>query len=265
MFLGLARGCLGRISDAFETFERGIEMARRNGDRFWPPRLVSHLGLMHRELQDVDAAIVHDQEGLRLARQGGSPGAESGALLNLAFDYIQAGRHDKASRSLEAIDAARGDADFFGWHTRLRLEAARSARWLGMRELEQASEGAQRLLREATQHGAHTYSIGARELLARVALATGGLDEAFGQLQDAVSRMGEYPAPLMSWKIFALLTEVCSARGDRPAAEQARQTAIGTVQRLAESIRDETLKERFMGSPAVRRLLEGAASTEGVR
>jgi ATP/maltotriose-dependent transcriptional regulator MalT len=226
---------------------------------------VSHLGLIHRELQDFEAAIVHDEEGLRLARESGSPGAETGALLNLALDFMKVGRHDEASRSLGVIDTGRGDGAFFGWHTRLRLEAARSESWLGLKELEQSREGAQHLLSEATRHGAHAYSTNARVLLARVALATGDLDEAFGQLQDAVSRLKQYPAPVMSWRVYALLAEVHSGRGDRPAAEQARQTALGTAHRLAASIRDETLKERFMGSPAVRRLSEAGVDPEGAR
>ena len=64
-FLGLSKGNLGQMSEAIATLEEAIQMAGRNGDRFWFPRMPNCIGWMHRELQDFEGALKHDQEGLQ--------------------------------------------------------------------------------------------------------------------------------------------------------------------------------------------------------
>ena len=74
MFLGLARANLGRISEALDDFADAIAVAQRNDDRYWLPRLVSHLGWVHRELGALERAREYDTEAVRLARERPVPG-----------------------------------------------------------------------------------------------------------------------------------------------------------------------------------------------
>ena len=69
MFKGLARANLGRMSEALDDFADAIAMARRNHDRFWLPRLTSHLGWVHRELGALERARELDFEAVRIARE----------------------------------------------------------------------------------------------------------------------------------------------------------------------------------------------------
>ena len=105
MFLGLARVHLGRISEALDDFADAISVARRNDDRYWLPRLVSHLGWAHRELGALDRAREHDTEAVRLARERPAWGPESEVLLNLCVDDVREGRAEQASAMLLELQA----------------------------------------------------------------------------------------------------------------------------------------------------------------
>ncbi len=50
--LGLVRGNRGHMSEALVTLHDAMATARRNGDRFWLPRMPNGIGWIHRELQD---------------------------------------------------------------------------------------------------------------------------------------------------------------------------------------------------------------------
>ena len=63
-FLGLSQANLGRMSEALATLNEAIQMAGRNGDSFWFPRMPNCIGWIHRELQDFAGALKYDQEGL---------------------------------------------------------------------------------------------------------------------------------------------------------------------------------------------------------
>jgi hypothetical protein len=65
---GLSQGNLGRMSTALATLEEAIQMAGRNGDRFWFPRIPNCIGWVHRELQDFEGAFKYDREGLEAGR-----------------------------------------------------------------------------------------------------------------------------------------------------------------------------------------------------
>ena len=51
-WLGLIRGNRGRMSDALATLHEAMAVGRRNGDRFWLPRVPNCIGWIHRALQD---------------------------------------------------------------------------------------------------------------------------------------------------------------------------------------------------------------------
>jgi len=106
-FLGLSKGNLGHMSEAIATLEEAIQMAGRNGDRFWFPRMPNCIGWMHRELQDFEGALKHDQEGLRVARQYHVLEAEANSLINLSIDHTYEGKAE------ETISAFRETREIF--------------------------------------------------------------------------------------------------------------------------------------------------------
>jgi len=268
MFLGLSRAHQGRVSEALDGFTEAIALARRNCDRVWLPRLVSHVGWVHRELQDSDVAHGHDREALALAREEDVPWTpEVEALLNLAFDHAQAGRDEEARQVQAELDALSGEGVFFGWYNRMRTTAARAAHAFLRGDMPSASALARELVAAATQVQARMYVIGGRRLLAESAMAQGDLAEAGRELELAAEVLRTCPCPLEAWKTFAVLGRLRKLEGRGAEAREAFARASASVRVIAEQVRDGDLRSRFLASPQVQPILHeaGAVSSEGGR
>jgi tetratricopeptide (TPR) repeat protein len=255
-FLGLARGNRGRMSLALSTLDRGMEMGRRNGDRFWLPRLASHVGWIHRELQDFDRAIEHDRQGLALARDNGVVEAETSALLNLALDFTQAGRLDEALEILDRLEKERCHADWFGWLNEIRFDGALTEHWLARGDMPRAAGHARKLLAGAGPRAAHTYVATAHRALFEVAFQAGDLAGAESHVATALDEIRTHPAPLSAWRVHAAIGRLRAAAGDRGGARGAYREAAAVVRAIADGVEDADLKGIFLGSAAVRAVLE---------
>lgn len=260
-FLGLARGNLGRMSDALDTFAEAIDRARRNGDRFWLPRLLSHVGWIHRELLDHERAITSDEEGLRVAREQKALWApEADALLNLLVDQAHFRREKDMRKVLAELEAVSAQETWFAWLYEIRLLLALTDHWFLRGDLEQSETHAQRLLETATRHEARTYVIDAHRALAEVALARGDTAGAGAHLDVAVSLLRRRQEPLTAWKTHAAVGRLRARMGDGEGARSACAEAGAVVHGIAESVRDEALRARFLGAPAVREILRCAGA-----
>jgi tetratricopeptide (TPR) repeat protein len=261
MFLGLSRGNLGRISDAYRALAEGREMARRNGDHYWTPRLANHMGWLHRELMDFETAIALDQEGLAIARKEGIAQAESAAHLNLAVDYTQAGRLEEAAQAFAACQARLGDSRWFGWFFDIRLDTALADNSLARGDFSGAAARAHQLLEAAQRYRCWTYVAAARRMLADGALGGGDAAQAALHLAAALEALREHSAPLTEWPIHARLGRIRERLGDAEGARRSYQQAAQLVRVIAAGIEDGALRAVFLGSPAVGQVM-GPASAE---
>ncbi|HET6893125.1 MAG TPA: protein kinase, partial [Pyrinomonadaceae bacterium] len=94
---GLTLGNLGRMSEALETLNEALKMGKRNGDRFWLPRLPNCIGWIHRELQDFEGALKYDQRGLDVGREHHVLEAQANSLINLGIDCNYLSLHSSHS------------------------------------------------------------------------------------------------------------------------------------------------------------------------
>lgn len=260
-FLGLSRGNLGRMSEGIATLEEAIQLAGRNGDGFWFPRMPNCIGWMLRELQDFEGALKYDQEGLRVARQYHVLEAEANSLINLGIDYTHGGKAEETiSAFRETHEIFERDA-WFRWRYNIRLEAATAWHWLRQGDAEKAGEFAQRLLDTATEYEVHKYIAEAHRLKAQIAIANGDPAAAEAEFNAALDELNRYPAPLVEWKTYAALGRLESTRGNLTAALSAFTRAAEIVKACAASVTDDDLRAIFLNSTAVREVLAGAGGT----
>ncbi len=264
MFLGLARTNLGRLSEAIDDFNDALAVARRNDDRYWQPRLMSHLGWAHRELGALDRAREFDTEAVRLARERPVPGPEVEVLLNLCVDDVRVGRAEQASALLAELHARAADSSWLRWLSELRLAAASAEHWAARGDHGRALEQAARLAEVAEGLGSRDYRCAAERIRAGAALAC---DEdvagAALRLDATLAPLRRKPAPLEAWKAARLLGVLRSRLGEKEAARAAFAEAARSVRTIAAGVRDEALREGFLRLPAVREVLEGAAGHDG--
>jgi tetratricopeptide (TPR) repeat protein len=266
MFAGLSRANLGRLSDALADFEEALAIAERNGDRFWRPRLVSHMGWVHRELQALERARELDARALRIARENPSPWTpESEALINLCVDEVRAGRPDQASELLAGLEAASQQGVWLHWLNQLRLAAAAAEHWAARGDFDAATAKADRLLEIARPLHALSYCCAAERVRAEAALHTGaGTERAAERLGAALAELEAFPAPLEGWKSARILGLLHDRRGDAPQALRAFASAARDVRTIAAGTRDDTLRSGFLTSPEVSEVLDRASRPSDV-
>jgi len=258
-FLGLSKGNLGHISEAIATLEEAVQMAGRNGDRFWFPRMPNCIGWMHRELQDFEGALKHDQEGLRVARQYHVLEAEANSLINLGIDHTYGGNAEETISSFrETREIFERDA-WFRWRYNIRLEAATAWHWLRQGDLQQAGSFAQQLLDTANQYEANKYISEAHRLKAQIAVAANDPAVAESEFAAALEELDRYPAPLVAWRTLADLGRLQLDRGDQRAAQSSFNRAAEIVNACAANVTDDDLRATFLNSTAVREVMDGAA------
>jgi tetratricopeptide (TPR) repeat protein len=262
MFVALSRVHLGRVSAGLRVLDETIDVAGRNGDRFWLPRLYSQKGMAHREMLAFEKAREFDAEGLRLAQQRPLAwGPETDALLNLVVDDVRVGRTQRVESLLAEIEARSAASDWLRWMNELRVLTAASEHWAARGSWERAAETASRLAAHARGLGARGYVCTAVRIQAESALAreqTTDLASHAGHLAEAVEALRSFPAPFETWKARRVLGLARQRLGDDQAARAARAEAARDVRAIAGNVDDPELRDTFLQAPPVREVLEDA-------
>jgi tetratricopeptide (TPR) repeat protein len=258
-FLGLLRGNLGRMSEALNTLNEAIAMARRNGDRFWFPRLPNCIGWIHRELGDFSGAFEHDRHGVEVAREHHVLEAEANSLINVGIDYTRAHASEKSVAAFEQVEDIFHRDAWFRWRYNIRHQAARAEHWLSQGDLAQAAEYASRLFDMAGEFKARKYVAVAHKLRAEIALARGAGAEAAVELNSALDLLLAYPVPVLEWKVLAALGRVHSAGSDRARAREAFSRSAAVIQQISRNAPDEKFRATFLDCGEVREVLAGSA------
>jgi tetratricopeptide (TPR) repeat protein len=265
LFVGLARVSLGRVGDGLRVFKETIDVVRRNGDRFWLPRLVSQLGFVHRELFALERARELDTEGLRLAQEKPGPWApKADSLLNLCVDDVRVGNIERAAATLAELEAQTAQSPWLRWMNELRLETAAAEHWVARRDWEHVVERADRLGEVADRLGARGYRCTAERHRLEAALARDtGVEEGVARLAAAREALRSFRAPFETWKAGRLLGLGYRRLGDAERARRAFAEAADDVRSIAAGVGDEKLREGFLAAAPVREVLEAARADEG--
>jgi predicted ATPase len=263
MFLSLARAQLGRVSEALDDFHDAVALARRNGDHYWLPRTLSHLGWIHRELGALERSREWNAQALAVAQEQLVWGPEGEALLNLVVDDVHDGRSEAASELIARLEAKGAQKAWMRWMNELRLASVAAQHWLARGDLDRAEEHAVRLVSIAHRLGSRDYRCTAERVRAEAALARGQeLPAAEGRLAAALDALRLTPAPLETWKSAHVLATVRRRLGDEAGARDATAVAAAAIDTIVAGTRDDALRDRFLALPAVRDVRDGTA---GVR
>jgi serine/threonine protein kinase/tetratricopeptide (TPR) repeat protein len=257
--LGLTRGNLGRISEAIATLDEAIKIGQRNGDRFWLPRLPNCIGWIHREVQDFDGALKHDQHGLEVGREHHVLEAQANSLINLGIDYDHTGQSENTLLTFSEAESIFERDAWFRWRYNIRLQAGTCEHWLAKGDTEKSREFALRALETATRHEAHKYIAVAHKLLGQLAVARGDMAEAERQFAAGLEELRSFSAPLVTWKTYAEIGRMKLQAGDSPGAREAFAQATNILNSIAGSIEEEKLRETFLNSAAVQEVVNEAA------
>ena len=86
-------------------------------------------------------------------------------------------------------------------------------------------------------------------------MAEGDPAAAESEFGAALEEIEKFPAPLVAWKTYANLAQLKSSAGDFDAAHAAYAKAAAIVKDIAAHVDEESLRELFLESAAVKEVL----------
>ena len=242
------------MSDSIDTLREGIRLAELNGERFWLSRLPNTLGWIHREAQDFETALRLDSENVSLARETGFQEGEANSLVNLGHDYLSLGELDKAFGHFQEAATIYEQDVWYRWRYNTRLQAELARYWILRGSLEPATNHATACLKSAEATQSPKYIAWAHKVLGDIAALEDRVEEAKHEYAIALQTADHHPCPTTHWRILAAGANLARQLNETTAADDLRRRALGVVSGLADSIREEPLRQTFLASQAIREL-----------
>ena len=120
---GLIYGALGRLKEAEDILQAGLEKLETGDEKFWKPRFLNTLGWILAQTGAVKEALKLNQEALRLALPTGDPETIHNSEINVGENYLQMGDLGKAEKVLEHVqNRIKGKRHLYaGWRYKTRL------------------------------------------------------------------------------------------------------------------------------------------------
>jgi tetratricopeptide (TPR) repeat protein len=252
---GMALFNQGLLSQGIRDLREGLKLAERNRERFWLSRYPNTLGWVHRELQDFETALRLDTEGAQIARENGFGKPEANSHLNLACNYIGLG---EAHRALEHLRRAEEifEADiWFRWRYNIRLKAELARYWLTRGDTRQAHRYASESVALAEPRKARKHVAWGHKILGDVAVAEERFADARREYETALRILQQHRCPVIEWNVLLAAADMASTHGNSALAGDCLGRCRQVIGSLADSVTDEDLRRKFLGSEAIRRVL----------
>ena len=247
-FRGMALGNQGQLSEALHTLEEARRLAELNGERYWLPRLPNTIGWIYREMQDLETALQLDTENIRLAEEMGMVEGRANAHVNLGHDYLALGEPASAFEHLQQAEQLFNRDVWFRWRYAIRMQAEMTSYWICRGDLKMAAMHAAACLQAAETPRARKYLAWGHKLLGDIALLEERMDDARRGYQTALDVLARNPCPMLEWQILKASARAARHAKSDSTAEERLGRARAVIQSLADSIRDDNLRQKFLAA-----------------
>ncbi len=247
-FRGMALGNQGQLSEALHTLEEARRLAELNGERYWLPRLSNTIGWIYREMQDLETALQLDTENICLAEEMGMVEGRANAHVNLGHDYLALGEPASAFEHLQQAEQLFNRDVWFRWRYAIRMQAEMTSYWICRGDLKMAAMHAAACLQAAETPRARKYLAWGHKLLGDIALLEERMEDARRGYQTALDMLARNPCPMIEWQILKASAGAARHAKSDSTAEELLGRARAVIQSLADSIRDESLRRKFLAA-----------------
>src|SRR5439155_4428071 len=255
--LSLTQGLLeaGAYEEALALIQHAVALARTLPPTINFQRLLPALGSVYQAVQQWEEAKGALAEAVAMAERLDLRTLRAPALSRLCMHSAEAGEWDQASRyALEAITARRSSdvavipQDFSShYETEALLRGG---------DEHQARAEVQRLGERLGPN--RRFRLPYLRSQALLAAWDGESEQALGHLRQAAGLAADLGLPGERWQIQAALGRVYEAAGDPAQARTAVGEAATIIQGLAEGIKDEALRSRFLAGLPIQQVLQQA-------
>ena len=257
---GMVQANQGRLSEALRTLREGMRLAELNGERYWFSRFPNTIGWLHGELADFDSALRLNAEGVQAGRESDTPETEANSHINLASAYLELGDSTRAWEHLcegERILKREDHVDWLRWRFNIRLDLEIARYWIARADAAQGQARAAEALARAERFKARKHMAGAHKLLGDLAFLTDRLADAAREYDTALAILKQYPCPLLEWKVLLSGAQVARRSKDLRRADDLFARSRATVACIADSVRDDRIRQGFLQSRLVSENLLG--------
>jgi tetratricopeptide (TPR) repeat protein len=260
--LSLTQGLLdaGEYEEALVLIQHAVELARTFPLMVNFPRLLTVLGSVYQALQQCEEAHRTLAEAEAMAERLDLGPLRVPIFSQLCMHYVLAEEWEQAYRyAVQAIVLRKStDAAVIGWDFYSQYEAEALLR--GGDE-HQAREAVHRLGERLGPY--QRFRIPYLRSEAAIAAWDGQSEQAIGHLREAVQLAADLGLPAERWQIQAALGSLYQAGGEQELARTAFGEAARIIQGLAEGIRDEARRSRFLAGPQIHQVLQYAQGLVG--
>jgi tetratricopeptide (TPR) repeat protein len=186
-------------------------------------------------------------------------------VAGVCTGYLEsaANNHETALAAFGAVrDFEMTPKSFMHWHWRMQAHLGTVEAYLNAGDLASAIREAASFLESANAISDPKLRALAWEINARVAGADGNWLKAQEYIQHALAIVDKYETLPAGWQVHRTAWKISQVLGDRATAARHRACAEQMIMTIANSFElDEPLREGFLRAPAVRRVLDLAASS----
>jgi DNA-binding winged helix-turn-helix (wHTH) protein len=249
---------LGEWRELRGVLRDGLQMAERNGHRFWARAFRFQTAWLLTQ-------VGHFASARALCEQERPLGEEVQAdqlLGSIVLGFAHLGLKRPAA-ALRAFQEVTGQSTLMRSILQMPLRLGLGQYWLARRQFGRAREQMQELGRLAATSGERTYLALGRRGLAEAALAQRDLPAAERELSEALHAVDGNEVPLAEWRVCATAARIELARGRRVKADAYWTRSAAVLDRLAASLHDDAdLHRSFLAQPAVQAVRRNAGFTE---
>lgn len=251
-YLGMALGNRGRLGEAIETVTKGFRLADMNNDSWHVCRLPNTLGWLSREVEDCEDALRLDEQSAMIARQLGYQEAEANAHVNMARGLTDFGEHERALAELRQAERLFKEDIWFRWRYNIRLQSELARHWMAVEDLGQAAKHAEATLELAERYRAPKYIADAYATLGDIAALEDRPDDVHQHFGAATQALARNPCPTLLWRVLSRYRQFALRSRDHERADMLRQRCGTIIDGLADSLKEDETRKRFLKSKAVK-------------
>src|SRR2546425_105362 len=240
----------GAYEEALELIQHTMALARTLPPTLNFLNLLTALGSTYQAVQQWQEARSTLEEALAVAETLDIRPIRVLALSQLCMNCALTGEWEAAYHYAVKASAVRKSSDL-DLYPQYETEA-----FLHGGDEQQAKEEVQRLGERLGRY--RRFRIPYLQSEALLSAWDGESEQAIGHLQEAAGLAADLGLPGERWQIQAALGRVYEAVGDPVQARTAFGEAVTIIKGLAEGIKDETLRARFLAGPPIQQVLQQA-------
>ena len=170
------------------------------------------------------------------------------AHVNLGHDYLALGEPERAIENLQQAQQLFNQDVWFRWRYAIRMQAEMASYWIARGDLKMAAMHAAACLHTAETPCARKYLAWGHKLLGDIAVLEERMEDARLEYQTGLDMLARNPCPMVEWQILKASAGAARRVKSDSTAEELLGRARAVIQSLADSIRDDSLRRKFLAA-----------------